>query len=87
MCYNPPVSRGTFYFHPRSFCHMATNKLIKTIKEKFTPNIVHEVHRQGTWLTILWVSSALICFGITLGLFCMYTRILMLEQAIRVLAS
>lgn len=64
-----------------------STKLMKSIKEKLTPSIVHDVHKQGTMLTILWVSSALISLGLVLGLVCLYTRILMLEQVITVLAA
>jgi hypothetical protein len=62
-------------------------KILQEIKKKLTPNVVHQVHRHETVLTIVWVSSVLMAFGLALGLFCVYNRILILEQAVRVLAA
>ena len=62
------------------------SKLVKTIKEKLTPDIVHMVHRHHAALTIAWISSIFFIFGFALALFVLYNKILMLEAAIAVLA-
>lgn len=63
------------------------SKIIKTIKETFTPEIVHMVHRHHTALTIIWISSVFFILGFALALFCLYNKILTLEAAIVVLAT
>ncbi len=86
MCYTELQIEGHFFIHPRTFfCRMA--KLINSIKDKLTPNIVREVHRNAVTLTIVWVSGALLFLGMALALLCMYNRMLMLEQVIAVLAA
>jgi len=62
-------------------------KLMKTLRDHFTPHIVHDVRKQATLLTILWVASTLVAFGFALALVCLYSRVLVLEQAIVMLAS
>jgi hypothetical protein len=62
-------------------------KLLKTLRDQLTPHIVIDVRRQGVMLTILWVTSTLVAFGLALALVCLYSRILILEQAITALAS
>lgn len=63
------------------------SSLIKTLKDKFTPHIVQNVHQQGVLLTILWVSGILVTLGLSLALFCMYNRLLVLEQVVTVLGA
>ncbi len=62
------------------------SKIVKTIKDKFTPEIVRTVHRHQTAFTVLWVSSVFLILGFALALFCLYNKILTLEAAIAVLA-
>lgn len=62
------------------------SKLVKTIKDKLTPDIVRVVHRHQTAFTVLWVSSVFLILGFALALLCLYNRILTLEAAITVLA-
>lgn len=62
-------------------------KLMKSLKDKFTPHIVHDVHRQGSMLTILWVTSTLLAVGFGLALLCVYYRLLILQQAVMVLGA
>jgi hypothetical protein len=62
-------------------------KILKTLREHLTPHIVYDVRRQGVLLTILWVTSTLVAFGLALALVCVYSRVLVLEQAIVMLAS
>lgn len=62
-------------------------KIISAIKDKFTPDIVREVHRQQVTLTIVWVSGTLLFLGMGLALLCLYNRVLTLEQVIAVLAA
>jgi hypothetical protein len=63
------------------------SKILKTIKEKLTPDIVHMVHHHHTALQVIWISSIFFILGFTLALFCLYNKILTLEAAIAVLAS
>ncbi len=62
-------------------------KIMKAIKDKLTPPVMHEVHKQGTLLTTLWVTTSLLTIGFALALLCMYTRLLALQQAVMVLGS
>lgn len=62
------------------------SKIVKTIKDKLTPEIVRTVHRHQTAFTILWVSAVFLVLGFTLALFCLYNRILTLEAAVALLA-
>jgi hypothetical protein len=62
-------------------------RLVKKIKDTFTPHIFHQVSQHEHILTILWVSSLLVALGITCALVLMYNRILTLEQAVNVLGA
>jgi hypothetical protein len=62
-------------------------KFMKTLKDKFTPHIVTNVHQQGVALTILWVSGIFLTLGFALALFCLYSRVMILEQAVTVLGA
>jgi hypothetical protein len=62
------------------------SKIVKELKDRFTPHFLTTLHKQSTLLTILWVSFVCFAFGFGLGLLCLYSRILTLEQAIGVLA-
>ena len=77
---------GHFYFRP-SFFLSRMAKIMKAIKDKLTPPVLHEVHKQGTLLTTLWVTSTLFALGFGMALVCMYARILALQQAVMVLGS
>ncbi|HWR00173.1 MAG TPA: hypothetical protein VN397_05010 [Candidatus Methylomirabilis sp.] len=62
-------------------------KLVKSIKEKLTPQIFHTVSQHHNWLTIIGVSFVFITFGYALAFVLLYNKILLLEAAISVLAS
>ncbi len=61
--------------------------LVKSLKAKLTPQIFHTVSQHHSWLTIIGVSFALMSLGFALALVQLYSRILVLEAAINVLAS
>lgn len=63
------------------------SSIIKTLKNTFTPHIARSVHQQGVLLTILWVSGLLVTLGLSLAMFTMYNRLLVLEQVVTVLGA
>ena len=62
-------------------------KFVKRLKDTSTPHIFHTVSQHHSWLTIIGVSFALMSLGFALVLVRLYSRILVLEAAINVLAS
>lgn len=79
-------SRGSFIFITLALSRRMAS-LIKTIKDKFTPHLLREVHRQGTTLTLVWVTGLFLILGLVLALVCLYSRVMTLEQAITVLGA
>ena len=63
------------------------SKIVKTIKDKLTPEIVHTVQRHHAALQIMWIAAFFFILGFGLALFSLYNKILVLETAIAVLAS
>lgn len=62
-------------------------RIIKKLRDKLTPQIYHKVSDHHHWLMIIGVSFVFISFGYALALVLLYDKILILEAAIRVLAS
>lgn len=62
-------------------------KVMHKIKEALTPEFHKTVAHQSAMITILWVSLLFLAFGVMWALVLMYDRILLLEEAIRVLAA
>lgn len=63
------------------------SKIVKTIKDKLTPEVVHTVHRHHAVLQMMGIAAIFLTLGFTLALFALYNKILTLEAAIAVLAG
>jgi hypothetical protein len=62
-------------------------RIVKKIKDTFTPHIFHQVSQHEHILTITWVTFVLMSLGFACALVLMYNRILILEDAIRVIGA
>lgn len=62
-------------------------KLMQKVKSAMMSPMHHTVASHGAMLTILWISLSFLSLGFMWALVVMYDRILLLEDAIRILAA
>jgi hypothetical protein len=74
---------------PRDACDIlgAMAKIMQKVKHALTPSVHHTVASHGAMLTILWISLTFLSMGFMWALIVLYDRILLLEDAIRILAA